>query len=200
MYNEPWIEIVDGKEVSRKPTWREKLHRFYIRDFAKTVITVVSIAIVAFVINVIVNAEAEAAAAFARAKSAAIAQLREEDIPLFTGDYSFELTVFSDYRSSTPTYQEFQILGNEQTNNGEVYYLIDEDGYVSTLTFQHNGMPLWQPGYGDYEPVVNPYSEDPSRRLLEGDFAVRFVFEESSEPTTPVKPAGAAPYDGPVVP
>lgn len=205
-YNEPWLDTDEnGKEFYRAPTWRERWHRFRVHGgFIGIAAIAAFIAIMIGSFSAVHASEAKTAAAVSEARATILARLNEDGIPAFEGGYHLEFITFTDTMHPwDPTIQHFNIVGVKSTDEAEIYYLVDLDGYISTLTFARSGMPTWLPDCktDSTELDINPKYESAARHFLEGDLSVRFVMDETSaETSTPVRPAGAAPYDGPVIP
>ena len=122
--------------------------------------------------------EVKTAANVAEARAVVLTRLRENGIPAFEGNYYLQLTTFTDnLHPNDPTFQSFEIMGVQSTAEAETYYLVDSDGYISTLTFAHNGLPAWYPDNktDSAELDINPPYKLAARHFLEGDFSIRFV-------------------------
>lgn len=188
LHNKPWLETTpDGKTVSRPPTWHEVVHRFLVSDTIIQIGMISAVVALFAVLAIHTNAtEADRSAAVEEARAALAADLHEDGIPAYDGDWYLELTAFTDpLHPRNPTFQQFEIVGIQSKDTTEVYYLLDRDGYISMLTFDRAGTPpTWSPSYkpGSSELDINPDYELAARCFLSGDFSLRFV------PTTPADP------------
>lgn len=179
-YNYPWLDTdADGKVFSRMPTWHERWHRFRARG------GLIGMAAIAFLIaitigsfNAVHASETKTAAAVSEARAVVLTRLHEDGIPVYEGEYSLELTTFTDgLHPRDFTSQHFEIIGVKSTDEASIYYLIDLNGYISTLTFARSGIPTWCPDCktDSTELDINPKYELAARHFLAGDFSVRFI-------------------------
>lgn len=179
-YNHPWLDTDEnGKEFYRAPTWHERWHRFRVRGgFIGIVAITVFIAITVGSFNAVHASETKNAAAISEARAVVLTRLHEDGIPAYEGEYSLELTTFTDRLHPRDfTSQYFEIIGAKSTDEASIYYLIDLNGYISTLTFAHSGIPTWRPDCktDSTELDINPKYELAARHFLAGDFSVRFI-------------------------
>lgn len=183
-YNDPWYDNgPNGELVVRQPTWRERLRRFRVSgDYVGIILLLAIIAVIVSSVKYANHKDAKTAAAVTETRMSVLADLHEDGIPAFTGDYRLELITFTDsLHPSNATFQDFEIMGIQATDKATIYYLVDMDGYASTLTLPSNGVPIWRPSYqpSSAESETNPTYRNAISHYLDGDFSVHFTSIDS---------------------
>ena len=183
-YDDPWYDRdPDGKLIARQPTWRERLHRFRVRgDYFGVILVLAIVAVSISGIKYANSKDAQTAAAVAETRASILANLQEDSIPAFTGDYHLQLITFTDsLHPSNATFQTFEIMGVQVTDEATIYYLVDLDGYASTLTVPSGSTPSWHPisHPNSAESETNPKHRSVIYHYLKGDFSMRFTSIDS---------------------
>lgn len=154
------------------------LRRPYNGPEAGNLLLIGCIAVIFVVVYISIRKFDAEAAEVSEARANAIAELHEDGIAAFEGNFYFEFIAFTDIlHPRDPEFQTFEAIGIESAPEATVYYLIDPDGYTATLEFTPNGMSTWQPSHqpGTTEYNFNPKHEILYRHFLDGDFSIRFV-------------------------
>lgn len=178
-YDDPWYDNgPDGQLITREPTWRERLHRFRVSgDYMKIILVLAIVVIFISGTRYIDHKEAETAAAVSETRMNMLASLHEDGIPAFTGDYDLKLVTFTDsFHPSRASFQKFEIMGIQATNEATIYYLVDMDGYASTLTLPSDSVPVWRPisQLNSTASETNPAYQSAVAHYLKGDFSMHF--------------------------